>query len=205
MSIIGRIRNCDVSPMMKPLCHAWLFFVIPLCVTIPEVREWFGDNALKYASLTCLAAFIAFCLYHGIKGRFASSRDPLVLISAIALCCYFVPTVAFHSVYWAVTIWGLAHAGQYYLIVFSSMSLNGRKNKKSQWVGMVVMAIMMTTLTYVGFAIASTGRMQPDNVWLRLVIGIYTGVTLMHFWVDAFIWKFSNSEIRKLHGDAFSF
>lgn len=205
MSIIGRIRGRNVSPMMKPLCYAWLFFAIPLCFTIPEACQWIGDDVLEYASLACLAAFIVFCLYHGIKSRFASNPDPLVLISAIALCCYFVPTVSFHAVWWAVTIWGLAHAGQYYLIVFSSMSLHGRKSGKSLWVGMIVTATMMTALTYAGFIISKTGSMQLDNVWLRLVLGLYTGITLMHFWVDAFIWKFGNSEIRKLHGDAFSF
>lgn len=205
MSIIGRIRGRNVAAMMKPLCYAWLFFAIPLCFTIPEVQNWVGESRLEYASLACLVAFIAFCLYHGIKGRFAARQDPLILISGIALCCYFVPLVSFHAVYWAVAIWGLAHAGQYYLIVFSSMSLNGRKSGKSLWIGMIITAAMMVALTYVGFFTVKAGWMHLDSVWLQLLFGVYVGVTLMHFWVDAFIWKFGNSEIRKLHGDAFSF
>lgn len=205
MSIIGRIRGRNVSPMLKPLCNAWIFFAIPLCFTIPEVKKWIGEETLHSASLVCLVAFITFCVYHGIRGRFSVKQDPIVLLSAVALCCYFVPTIFFHEVYWAITIWGLAHAGQYYLIVFSSMSLNERKSRKSLWVGMAITAIMMATLTYVGFQAAISGSTQIDNIWLRLVLGIYTGITLMHFWVDAFIWKFGNADIRKLHGDAFSF
>jgi len=32
-----------------------------------------------------------------------------------------------------------------------------------------------------------------------------TGINLIHFWIDAFIWKFSDAEVRKQHGEAFAF
>jgi hypothetical protein len=40
---------------------------------------------------------------------------------------------------------------------------------------------------------------------LRAVLGLNSAASLIHFWLDAFVWRMSDKNIRALHGDAFAF
>lgn len=204
LSLIGRARGRNVSPMMQPLCRAWIFFAVPLCMSFPEVSAWVGPDKLHDAAVVCAAIFAAYCGYHIWKARFAVNQDPLVLIATLALLCYFVPFTFLWNKPWGIIAAG-AHSLQYHLIVLSSLSMSNRKASRQVWLGAAITVCVMAILTGAAFVTIKTGWQQWDNVWLRSVFGAFIGVNLTHFWVDAFIWKFTNSDVRKLHGDAFSF
>lgn len=56
-------------------------------------------------------------------------------------------------------------------------------------------------LTVLGFLLAR--QTAGESVWndfaIRLLLGIVTGVNLVHFWIDAFIWKLSDPAMRRMH------
>ncbi|TDG10574.1 hypothetical protein E1N52_04320 [Paraburkholderia guartelaensis] len=204
LSLIGRARGRNVLPLMNPLCRAWIFFAIPLCMSFPAVANWVGQERLYDVALFCAAAFAAYCIFQIWKSKFLTNQDPLVIVAAIALLFYFVPFTFLWNKPWGIIAAG-AHSLQYHLIVISSLSLSNRKADKKIWFGAALTIGVMALLTAAAFVTIKTGWQQWDNVWLRVVFGAFLGVNLTHFWVDAFIWKFNNAEVRKLHGEAFNF
>ena len=63
---------------------------------------------------------------------------------------------------------------------------------------------MLVGLTLMSYAAVAVPDMW-SNLTLRVIIGATLGINLIHFWVDTFIWKFSEKEICDLHGQAFNF
>jgi surface polysaccharide O-acyltransferase-like enzyme len=94
-------------------------------------------------------------------------------------------------------------------MVFASLSLRNRENVDLRGIirssGFAL--AMLVGLTLMSYAAAQSVAV-PDmwsNVTLRVIMRATLGINLIHFWVDTFIWKFSEKEIRDLHGQAFNF
>ena len=136
-------------------------------------------------------------------------RDRIIFLFTLAVLCYFLPLALLFGKPYALLFFGGAHALQYYLLVLVSISLRSRQTVTS---GSIVKAlcvglILVAAATALG-ATLSQNWGDPklwDNIIVRAVVGFTTGVSLVHFWIDAFIWKFSDKEIRELHGQAFVF
>ena len=65
---------------------------------------------------------------------------------------------------------------------------------------------VLTGLTIVSWlSTQATGGDFWSSPLTRSIVGVVTSINLIHFWIDAFIWKFSDAEIRKQHGEAFAF
>jgi hypothetical protein len=72
--------------------------------------------------------------------------------------------------------------------------------------GVSITVAVLVGLTVTAYLVAqvSGGNMWADGS-VRYLLGLLYGVNLVHFWVDAFIWKFSDKDVREQHGEAFAF
>jgi hypothetical protein len=209
LSLVAKARRVDVGYMRYPLIYAWPFFLASLALHLPEVSNFLGKEILRSTALVLAAAYIAAATAVIWRNQEIATRDPLVLTLAAALCLYFLPLATLYGKPYVLFITFSAHATQYYLLVFMSLSLSTWRSV--DWIRIAFAFSAAATLiglaTYAGYR---AGLIYgPASLWdsllVRLIVGVTTGVNLVHFWLDAFIWKFSDRRMRQAHGQAFTF
>ena len=98
---------------------------------------------------------------------------------------------------------------QYYLMVFASASLRARRTagRKALLISMASATVIFAIIVSVALVARQSygGPSLWDNVWVRIAVGLFAGVNLIHFWIDSFIWKMSDTHYREQHGEAFAF
>ena len=209
LSILSNIFGDNVQGFRPLIIHSWIFFLIPLSYYIVSS---FGLLALHpqilAASYVLVTLYLLWCLKELYFNLF-SIKHPVVLIQLLASLLYFLPLIFLRDKYYVLVIWAGAHALQYYFMVFASLSLRSRKSRSTLTLA-ASMSIMISVL--IALTLLSTLFTKPMTAidyWdlknLRYFAAILIAVNLSHFWIDAFIWRFSNSKIRNIHGDAFVF
>jgi hypothetical protein len=209
LALIAKARRVDVAYMRFPLIYAWPFFLASLALHLPEVSNFLGNELLRSIALALAAVYITAAAAVIWRNQDIAAQDPLVLTLAAVLCLYFLPLAMLYGKPYVLFISFGAHATQYYLLVFMSLSLSSWKSV--QWNKAILAAsaasILIVAATYAGYRaglIYGPARLW-DSLLVRLIVGVTTGVNLIHFWLDAFIWKFSDRRVRQAHGEAFAF
>ena len=211
ISLASKVERGDVSALQKPLTKAWPFFVLPWALTLPWVSTGSFEPILWTLSLISVMSYVLWAGLSAVRGGFFRDTQPTtILILGTALMLYFVPLLALRGKPYYIGVWAFAHGLQYYLIV--SLSLTQKHRLVHPWWriagAIVVVAIALASLTWIAHE-ATAHSASAMTVWgswkVRLVLEIAAAVNLIHFWVDAFIWKFSDKNIRALHGNAFNF
>ncbi len=207
LAIIGRIRGQNVSALRIPLCWAWPFFIIPLAMAFPDITRFVSQPLLFGSSLACALLYVGFFGAHAWSGGFLKA-EPLTCAFGLALAPYFLPMVLLFGKPYGIAFWAVAHGLQYLLMVLTSLSLKERTSltagKLAFNLGAVGSILSLIVVTW--YVVAQT--MGGPDPWTsaggRVALGLAWGMPLVHFWIDAFIWKFSEKEIRQLHGEAFA-
>jgi hypothetical protein len=209
LALIGRSRSCEVAALRLPLVYAWPFFLASICLYLPKLTGVTGALPLRSAALALAGAYVLLCGVALWRARELADRDPLLYLLATCLCLYFLPLATMQGKPYALLITLGAHALQYYLLVFMSLSLSGRRlvDVRALVLKGIIVAAVIVAATFAGYR-ASLSYGPPDlweSLTVRLVVGLTTGVNLVHFWLDALIWKFSDKRTREAHGEAFAF
>jgi hypothetical protein len=209
LSLIGKSRGVDVAGMRLTLVYAWPFFLASFGLYLPKFVEFTGAIPLRNIAFGFSAVYVVFCGWAVWRNREVAYRDPLTFLLAISLCLYFLPLVVLNGKPYALLVTLGAHATQYYLLVFMSLALSARKSVNLR---ALAPKIAMVVLVLVGVSYASYQVNQAsgspdlwDNLSVRVIVGLTTGMGLAHYWIDAFIWRFSDKRMREGHGDAFAF
>jgi len=210
LSLIGKNRGIDVRSVRVPIVHAWPFFVLPLVLFFPHLTSTVDAGILRilaYGSVTIYIVFAGWAVIPSLPDLWR--RDTIIFMFTVAILAYFLPLALLFGKPYALLFFGGAHALQYYLLVLASISLRSRQTLAP---GSVVKALLVGLILIAGATALGASISQNwgdpklwDSVLVRAVVGLTTGVSLVHFWIDAFIWKFSVKEVRELHGDAFVF
>jgi len=209
LSLVGKARSVDVSGLRLPLVYAWPFFLLSICLYLPKISSWTGAAPLRHLALVLAAVYLLFGGATLWRARALAALDPLIFSLAGALCLYFLPLAVLFGKPYALLLVGGTHAMQYYMLVFMSLSLDSRRSLDGMSLLRhgAVAATFIAAATYAGYQ-ANLHYGGPE-LWnalsVRLVVGATTGVNLVHFWLDAWIWKFSDKRVRAAHGDAFAF
>jgi hypothetical protein len=207
LSLIGRSRGADVSYMRVPLVYGWPFFIVAIALYMPEVSKFTGAEVLRSMAYLLAAAYIGWCAMILWNNRSHATGDRLAFVFSVALVLYFIPLVALFGKPYALLVTFGAHAMQYYFLVLISLSLRTRTSYRTVVGGFSFALVIVALATYAAYQ--AIGVYGPpalwESLWVRLVVGFVTGINLMHFWLDAFIWRFSDRETRVLHGEAFAF
>lgn len=207
LSMVSKTRGASVDQLRPVIIYAWPFFLIPTAQYLPELREFIGANLLHDLSIACGLAYLAWFASRILRLSPSVLRDPFLLTFLAATGIYFVPVAIFYGSY-LVAAFPAAHALQYYTIVLASLTLRDRTKPAigALKIGALVAAVLagITVTAFLFIKVAGGGNVWVDGP-VRYFLGVLYGVNLVHFWVDAFIWKFSNAEVRKQHGQAFAF
>ena len=209
LALVGKNRKVDVRNMRFALVYAWPFFIPAVTLYFADASTFVDAEVLRSLAYACAAAYVVFAASTLWRNQSALEKDSLVLLFCVALCIYFVPLIALNGKPYALFFFGGAHAMQYYLLVLVSLSMKSWRSVELKTTGL---AFVLAFLAVAGTSYAAYEILQgygPPSLWestsVRLVVGLVTGVNLVHFWLDAFIWKMSDRAIRELHGDAFAF
>lgn len=211
ISLASKVERGNVSALQKPLTKAWPFFVLPWALTLPWFSTGRFEPVLWTLSLVSVTAYLLWAGLLAVRGGFFNEKQPTkILALGTTLLLYFVPLLALRGKPYYVGVWAFAHGLQYYLIV--SLSLTQKHRLEHPWwriAGTIaIVAVAMLLLIWIAHE-ATAHSVSAMTVWgdwkIRLVLELAAAVNLIHFWVDAFIWKFSDKNIRALHGNAFKF
>jgi len=207
LSMVSKTRGASVNQLRSVIVFAWPFFLIPWAQYVPELRDFIGANLLHQVSIACGLAYLAFFASRILKLGPLAFRDPFLLTFIAIIGIYFVPMAMFDGSY-LIPAFPAAHALQYYTIVLASLTLRDRTRPTigTLKLGAMMAAVLagITVTAYLFVHVAAAGSIWADGA-VRYFLGVLYGVNLVHFWVDAFIWKFSDADVRKQHGEAFAF
>lgn len=211
MAMVGKLRGVNAQEMRVPLVYAWPFFLIPLCLYFPAIDGLIDKESLVLAARISSIAYCGFAVSCVARSRFWREGDLVTKMFAVALCLWFLPVAFLYGKPYSLFIWVAAHALQYYLFVLVSLALSGRDAVSPATLlkigGRIVVILSgLTIIAYVFIVAADTGKGADWNdIRVRLLAGVFGGINLAHFWLDAFIWRFANLKVRTLHGSAFAF
>ena len=211
MSIVGKIRGQNVSALRLPLTQGWLFFAFAWSIPLSYHADIISPDLLYKVSMTLLAAYAIYCGWILKTSGLSFAKDPVTLAYAILLLGYFVPVVVFQGQPYALIVFGFAHSLQYYILVLASLSMRKRRSSDPTKImfGIAVFATLVVGLTVAGYfviaLITDNAAVMWDSYVIRAAIGLNLAVSLVHFWIDAFIWKMSDKGMREAHGDALVF
>lgn len=211
MSIVGKIRGQDVSALRIPLVNAWWFFAVAWSVPMSAYAGQIAPGTLYRISMALLATYVLYCGIALKRSGLRVARDPVTLAFAALLLCYFVPAVVFQGKPYALIVFGFAHSLQYYILVLASLTLRERRTAAPSklMLGVALFATLVVALTLTGYYVIAVTTENASVMWaslgVRAALGANLSISLIHFWIDAFIWKLSSKEIRELHGQALAF
>jgi hypothetical protein len=212
LSVVAKGRVADVSGIRLAIVYAWPFFIVPWTMQFPALDAAVGHALLYKLSIASAAAYVLFAAATISRSKGHFGNDPIVWLLIAEIAVFFLPLVLMYGKPYSVAIWAAAHGAQYYVFVLASLSL--RQRKSSNWgpllislaIGLAAIAALTgLSLQFPKWAGWGGGPILFPDVWPRVLIGVIKGVGLSHFWIDAFIWRLSQKEVRALHGDALAF
>ena len=204
LALVGRIRKGDVMGLRAPVVWAWPFFLLPWIQFFPFAQDALGPW-LPRAATTSGMAYLVFFGWHAARSGFIANRDPVLWLFAAAVAAYFVP-IAFLPGSYLILAFMSGHALQYYTLVSSSLILNARS--RTTFASLALRAsLLLAVLVGITWAALSVRGASGyvSSVTGGAALGLLMGVNFVHFWVDAFIWKFTEASVRKQHGEALAF
>lgn len=205
LAMAGRLRGETVTALRVPMVWAWPFFIIPLALNFSDIADLLGQSNLVIAGYMCAAAYVLLCGYYVYRSKV---RDPILVLLAVALCTFFFPYTFLFGKPYAIYLWSTSHGLQYLMFVICSLAF-ARRGVSPMFTAanLGIVAVINAILFggwYILFGVANVPIVWNDTS-ARLATGILYGIALVHFWIDAIIWKFSDPTMRALHGDAFDF
>lgn len=209
LSILSKTFDSSISAFRPLIVNSWIFFLIPLSYYIVSSFNLIELRPhIMSVSYGVVILYLIWC-FKMLYSHIGSVKHPIVKIQLLASLVYFLPLIFLKDKYYVLVIWAGAHALQYYFLVFSSLSLRKRNNipnlnivsKATIVIGSLIFLTLISTL----FSKPVAAPDYWDTINIRYIAAILIAVNLSHFWIDAFIWKFSNAKVREIHGEAFNF
>ena len=182
-----------------------IYFVSGICLLTGLIKPGIFSTSVSINNMNLIIFFVAvlyfLSTYFSFNSRFLFIRNLTPILTGISI---YLPLLFFDNLGVATVIGVGMHWCQYIILMFS---INLRKNKykkikisKSQFLKNRVLFILfysliMTSLTYFG--------MPKNNLSLNTYSLLYLIPLLFqlyHFYIDGFIWKFSDDHIKSSVG-----
>ncbi len=128
-----------------------------------------------------------------LAGRRATARPvPLALTYLMALL-FFLPVFAFASPYAAVGGLTIAHGAQYLLL----MGLVAGGGPVGGTVRALRLAVLVNIMLIGGAVLEVTSHLHDGEPGVRVLYGMYLGVVMAHFVIDAGLWRLRDAFPRR--------
>jgi hypothetical protein len=163
----------------------------------PELLQVSVDPRLRWVFPAAVVVFVGAvgfgAVVYGRRDHTARS-GPLLATYTVSLL-FFVPVFVFRSPYAAVAGLTVAHGLQYLLIM--ALVARGESTRARRVTSLVV----LVDLALIGGLVLNVFSHQHDaGPWGRALFGVYLGVVMAHFVVDAGLWRLRDRFPRALLG-----
>jgi len=128
-----------------------------------------------------------------LLARRGAARPPGYCVVSLTSLGFFAPVFLFHSPYAAVAGMTIAHGLQYLLLV--GMMSGGGEPGTDRVVGV---AAFLTIALLGGLALSGASHLHAGPAAQRALFGLYLGLVMTHFVVDAGLWRLSQPFPRTL-------
>jgi hypothetical protein len=152
---------------------------------------------LWYVGAAIMAALVPTSLYYAYSYR--SKFEPHTLATYLASVFFYLPIFVSTNPLFTLTVWTVAHGLQY--IVFLGFHAAG----KPKPVPSVVFLAISVLAGYLIWRLC--GQMQAGNNVdaTKAAVATLSALTLVHYWVDQFLWKFNTPARRVWLAQHYSF
>ncbi|PJI44430.1 hypothetical protein [Ferrovibrio sp.] len=160
-------------------------------------------SLLRYGGLVIYAVLIPFTVYYLIANW--RRHEPFALVIFLGCVFFFLPTYLSTDPLLVLVAWAVAHGLQYVLILglHAAGRATGRAERFSVW------PLLLFTLVVIGGVVLwrFSGRVQldGDDTEVRVAVSAVVAITLAHYWVERYLWKFSSPERRAWLEQSFRF
>lgn len=160
-------------------------------------------SLLWYGGIAIYAVLIPLTLYR-VATRW-SQYEPLSLAILLGCIFFFLPTYLSTNPLLALVSWAVAHGLQYVLIL--GFHATGRATSRRG--GQALWPLLLFAACVIGGVLIwrASGRLQldGDDLEIRLAVAVVTALTLAHYWVERYLWRFSSPERRAWLEQSFRF
>jgi hypothetical protein len=160
-------------------------------------------SLLRYGGLAIYAVLIPCTLYYLVANW--RRHEPMALVIFLGCVFFFLPTYLSTDPLLVLVAWAVAHGLQYVLILglHAAGRATGQPERRSVW------PLLLFTVVVLGGVVLwrVSGRIQLDggDTEIRLAVSFVVAVTLAHYWVERYLWKFSSPERRAWLEQSFRF
>jgi hypothetical protein len=160
-------------------------------------------SLFRYGGLAIYAVLIPCTLYYLVANW--RRHEPFALVIFLGCVFFFLPTYLSTDPLLVLVAWAVAHGLQYVLILglHAAGRATGQPERRSVW------PLLLFTVVVLGGVILwrVSGRIQLDggDTEIRLAVSFVVAITLAHYWVERYLWKFSSPERRAWLEQSFRF
>ncbi len=187
--VLGAYRT--FAPDLLLNANAWPFDLSDIDPIFS--RLWYGGVAI-YALLAPLT------LGYVLTRR--SQYRPLSALLYLSCVFFFFPAYMANRPLYLFSSWLVAHGVQY--LVFVAFHAAGRARGRPGLRALGPLAVFSGCLA-TGVALWTFSQRVGDHEIMRLAIATTTALTLAHYWIDQFLWKFASAERREWLAQSYRF
>jgi hypothetical protein len=154
--------------------------------------------ALLYDGAAALSLVAVCSGVRALLARPRPERPPGYCVVSLTSLCFFVPVFLFHSAYAAVAGMTIAHGVQYLVLVGMMSTGGGRGGAARVGYGgcsgrggdrVVGVAAFGTLALLGGLGLSAASHLHGSPAAERIFFGLYLGLVMTHFVVDAGLWR----------------
>jgi hypothetical protein len=160
-------------------------------------------SKLWYGGIVIYAVLVPATLVHVARNRLR--YHPLTLTIYLACVFFFLPTYLSDNALFLITSWSVAHGVQY--LIFLAVHAAGRGGGRAGVQALAPFAAFVLCLIG-GVALwrySTVVQQSGESTAIRVALSLVTGLTLAHYWIDQFLWRFSSPVRRTWLRDSFGF
>lgn len=160
-------------------------------------------SLLRYGGLAIYAVLIPCTIFYLVANW--RKHEPMALAVFLGCVFFFLPTYLSADPLLVLVAWAVAHGLQYVLILgfHAAGRATGRPQRFSIWPLFLFTAVVIGGVLLWRFS----GQVQLDgeDIEVRVAVSVVVALTLAHYWVERYLWKFSSSERRAWLEQSFHF
>lgn len=152
---------------------------------------------LWYLGAAIMIGLVPTCLYYAYRNR--NSFDSHTLATYLASVFFYLPIFVSSNPIFTLTVWTVAHGLQYIVFLAFHAASKPRPLPSVAFLAIAVFA------GYMIWRLCGQAQAGDDVDATKLAVATLSAITLVHYWVDQFLWKFNTPARRVWLAQHYSF
>lgn len=154
-------------------------------------------SSLWYVGAAINVVLVPVTLAYAVRHR--CEYDWSTLTVWLASVFFFLPMFLTNTPLFALGAWTMAHGLQYVVFLFFHAAGKSRPLVSIIFLGAAIVAGILI------WKLSAIAQASDATTVIKVAVATITAITLVHYWVDQFLWKFSAPERRKWLVENYSF